>query len=235
MKRQIIAMGGGGFSMEPENPLLDQYVLNACQLEKPKVCFVPTASGDSAGYIERFYDAFNKLECEPNHLGLFHPHRWTENLEPFLAKQDVLYFCGGNTKNALALWREWKLEPLFRVAYERGAIMAGLSAGAICWFEQGSTDSLGRELGVLECLGWLEGSMTPHYDGEAERRPWLHNAMLEGQIQNGHAADDGAALHFVDERLEVAVSSRSQARGYRLERRDDSVLETPLETKFLGA
>jgi dipeptidase E len=234
MNRQIIAMGGGGFSMEPENPLLDQYILNASQLEKPKVCFVPTASGDSAGYVERFYAAFKNLECEPSHLSLFNPHTWTDDLEPFLAQQNVLYFGGGNTKNALVLWREWNLEPLLRTALERGAVLAGLSAGAICWFEQGSTDSVGRELGVLPCLGWLKGSMTPHYDGEAERRPKLHQFVLEGQIQNGFAADDGAALHFVNEKLEHVVSSRPTARAYKVELQADAVLETPLETRYLG-
>ena len=234
MKRQIIAMGGGGFSMEPENPLLDQYILNASNLERPKVCFVPTASGDSAGYIERFYTAFKTLECEPSHLSLFNPHTWTQDLEPFIAQQDVLYFCGGNTRNALALWHEWKLEPLLRAAYERGAVLAGLSAGAICWFEQGSTDSIGRELGVLECLGWLKSSMTPHYDGEAQRRPWLHKSILEQRIQAGFAADDGAALHFVNENLEQVISSRVEARGYRIELQAGEVLETPLETRFLG-
>ena len=233
-KRQIVAMGGGGFSMEPENPLLDQYVLNATNLERPKVCFVPTASGDSAGYIERFYDAFKKLECEPSHLSLFNPHTWTQDLEPFIARQNVLYFGGGNTRNALALWREWKLDRLLRAAYELGAVMAGLSAGAICWFEQGSTDSIGRELGVLECLGWLKGSMTPHYDGEAQRRPWLHKTILEQGIQNGFAADDGAALHFVNENLECVVSSRFEARAYRVELRVGEVLETPISTRFLG-
>jgi dipeptidase E len=239
MKRQIIAMGGGGFSMEPENPLLDQYILNASKLEKPKlskpkVCFVPTASGDSAGYVERFYEAFKKLECEPSVLSLFNPNTWTDELEPFVAKQDVLYFGGGNTKNALVLWREWKLESLLRAAYERGAVLAGLSAGAICWFEQGSTDSIGRELGVLECLGWLKGAMTPHYDGEAQRRPKLHQFVLEGQIQNGFAADDGAALHFVNENLEGVVSSRPTARAYQVELQAGSVIEMPLETRYLG-
>jgi dipeptidase E len=235
MKRQIIAMGGGGFSMEPENPLLDQYILNASKLEKPKVCFVPTASGDSAGYVERFYDAFKKLECEPVHLSLFNPHTWTDDLAPFVAKQDVLYFGGGNTKNALALWHEWNLVPLLRAAYERGTVLAGLSAGAICWFEQGSTDSIGRELGVLECLGWLKGAMTPHYDGETQRRSKLHQFVLEQQIQAGFAADDGTALHFVNENLEHIVSSRPMARAYKVELQAEGVSESPLETRYLGA
>jgi peptidase E len=112
--------------------------------------------------------------------------------------------------------------------------MAGLSAGAICWFEQGSTDSIGRELGVLGCLGWLKGSMTPHFDGEAQRRPWLLQAILEQRIQAGFAADDGAALHFVNENLEQVISSRVEARGYRIDLQAQEILETPLETQFLG-
>lgn len=232
--RQIVAMGGGGFSMEPENPLLDRYVLSLTGLERPRVCFVPTAAGDDRGYIEHFHTAFSNQACDHTDLQLFKPSTWPDELEMHVARQDVLYFSGGNTFNAITLWNEWKLTPMLRAAYERGTVMAGLSAGAICWFEQGSTDSVGRELGVLDCLGWLPGSMTPHYDGEADRRPSLHAFLREARIRDGFAADDGAALHFVDERLSRVVSSRPNARAYRVEMRGDDVAETPLETQFLG-
>lgn len=228
-------MGGGGFSMEPENPLLDRYVLSLTGLSRPRVCFVSTAAGDHPGYIERFHVAFEGHDCEHTDLQLFKPFSWPDELEAHVLRQDVLYFSGGSTYNAITLWHQWKLTPLLRTAYERGAILTGLSAGAICWFEQGSTDSVGRELGVLDCLGWLPGSMTPHYDGELDRRPTLHGFLRDGRIRDGLAADDGAALHFVDERLERAVSSRPNARAYRVELHDGDVLETPITTHFLGS
>lgn len=232
--RQIVAMGGGGFSMEPENPLLDRYVLSLTGSARPRVCFVATAAGDSDSYIARFHTAFSDHDCDHTDLQLFRPSSWPDELEAHVARQDLLYFSGGNTFNAITLWREWKLTPILRAAYERGAVMTGLSAGAICWFEQGSTDSIGRELGVLDCLGWLAGSMTPHYDGEAERRPSLHGFLRHARIKDGFAADDGAALHFVNENLERTVTSRPKAKAYRVEMHSGEVRETPLETHYLG-
>jgi dipeptidase E len=232
--RQIIALGGGGFSMEPENPLLDSYILSSSAVKNPKVCFVATAAGDSLSYIERFYDAFKRLPCETFHLDLFRPSDWTRTPQQLLETADVLYFSGGNTKNALALWREWELVAELRAAYERGAVFAGVSAGAIAWFQSFTTDSAGRDLEPMNGLGWLMGSMTPHYDGEADRRPRLHRFLKEGRIADGYAADDGAALHFKDEALNAVITSRVGAQAYRVEVRNGEVVETPLETRFLG-
>ncbi|MEK6267902.1 MAG: Type 1 glutamine amidotransferase-like domain-containing protein, partial [Planococcus sp. (in: firmicutes)] len=106
--RQIIAMGGGGFSMEPDNPLLDQYILKQANKARPKICFIPTASGDADSYIEKFYGFFNQQDCEPSHLSLFKPH--TRKLEEFVLQQDIIYVGGGNTKNLLVLWKEWGLD-----------------------------------------------------------------------------------------------------------------------------
>ncbi len=236
MTRQIVALGGGGFSMEPENPLLDRYILDQAANPTPRVLFVATAAGDSDSYIARFYAAFQKLPCEATHLSLFKPDTWTLTPEGQLEAADVLYFSGGSTRNALALWREWKLIQPLRAAYERGAVIAGLSAGAIAWFEEFSTDSAGRDLKVLSGLGWLPGSMTPHLDSEPERRPTLRRFLESGRIKPGFAADDGAALHFKDEALHAVVSSRPNARGYRfdLQAGAAAVVETPLETRYLG-
>jgi peptidase E len=235
MTRQIIALGGGGFSVEPDNPLLDQYVLRCSGVLEPKVCFVATAAGDSLTYIERFYTAFKRHHCAPTHLDLFRPSDWTLTPEQHLETADVLYFSGGNTRNALALWREWKLLEPLRAAYERGAVFAGISAGANAWFEQCTTDSLGPGTQVMACLGWLSGSMTPHFDGEPERRPALHQALLEGRIKPGYAVDDYAALHFKDEALHGVVTSRPGAGAYRVALEGTAVSETRLETQFLGA
>ncbi|WAH36087.1 Type 1 glutamine amidotransferase-like domain-containing protein [Alicyclobacillus dauci] len=232
--RQIIALGGGGFSMEPDNPLLDAYILHATRTYKPKVCFIPTASGDSEGYIERFYNSFSKLDCTPTHLSLFRP-TFTD-LRSFVLSQDAVYVGGGNTKNLLALWREWGLDIILREAWEKGIVLAGLSAGSLCWFEEGVTDSFGEKLEPLKCLGFLGGSHCPHYDGEINRRPSYQGMVAEGVLKPGLAADDGVALHFLDDDLAHIVSSRPDARAYRLTRnaQDGSALEEELVPDFLG-
>lgn len=230
---QIVAMGGGGFSMEPENPLLDSYVLSLAGVARPKVCFLGTAGGDSADYIVRFYTAFGKLACTPTHLSLFQPS--TADLRALLLGQDVIYVGGGNTKSMLALWREWRLDAILREAWRSGVVLAGLSAGAICWFEAGTTDSIPGELTALPCLGFLAGSLSPHYDGEPGRRPAFQRFVAEGTLADGFGVDDGAALHYVDTRPARIVCSRPQARVYRVERRGETAHETVIEPEYLGA
>ncbi|WP_394542827.1 peptidase E (plasmid) [Priestia aryabhattai] len=230
--RQIIAMGGGGFSMEPENLLLDQYILSQAKKESPKVCFVPTASGDQDNYIERFYKTFNKMECKPSHLSLFEPN--FVDLEKYVLEQDIIYVGGGNTRNMLLLWREWGLDKVLRIAYENGIILAGLSAGSICWFEEGLTDPLNGALFKLDCLGFLKGSNCPHYDGENKRRPSYHRLISNGEMREGYAMDDGVALHFIDESLFKAVSSRIKAKGYFVNSKECEVIETDIKTIYLG-
>ncbi|OWR29899.1 peptidase E [Saccharibacillus sp. O23] len=231
--KQIIAMGGGGFSMEPENLLLDRYILEQSSAERPKVCFLGTASGDAPGYIERFYEAFRTLPCEPSHLSLFKLPEG--DLKAYMLEQDVIYVGGGNTRSMLALWREWGMDEMLREAYERGVVLAGLSAGAICWFEEGVTDSVTGQLGAIRALGLLPGSHCPHYDGEAERRPGYRGLLQSGEIGDGIAADDGVALHYRDGKLHRIVSSRPAAQAYRVELKDGTVQETVLDTEFLGA
>ncbi|OAT85374.1 peptidase E [Bacillus sp. MKU004] len=229
--KQLITLGGGGFSMEPENPLLDRYILAQSDKSNPKVCFVPTASGDSDSYTTRFYDFFEKENCQPSHFSLFKPP--TRDLEGFLLEKDIIYVGGGNTKNLLVLWKEWGLIPIFKKALEQGIILAGISAGSICWFEKGVTDSYGDGLETLECLGFLKGSNCPHYDGEAERRPAYHLFIESGEVGSGIAADDGAAVHYIDGAIHKIVSSRPDAKAYMVYF-DGKVIEEELETKYLG-
>jgi dipeptidase E len=230
--KQIIAMGGGGFSMEPENPLLDRYILNLSEKDKPNVCFIPTASGDSQGYIDRFYHYFEKESASPSHLSLFKPH--TSDLESYILKKDIIYVGGGNTKNLLVLWKEWGLDKILRIAWEKGIILAGLSAGSICWFEEGVTDSVLGELTSLPCLGFLKGSNCPHYDGESERRPSFHRLIRNGEIMEGIAADDGIALHYKDDKLYRVVSSRPYAKAYSVKQEDFEIVEETLHPVYLG-
>ena len=234
-KKQIIAMGGGGFSMEPENPLLDKYVIAQARKKTPAVCFFPHATDDATRYSLNFYKAFSRLDARPSTLSLFEPP--TADLESWLLEKDVIYVGGGNTRSMLALWREWSLDRILRMAYEQGIVLAGISAGANCWFEQCSTDSMPwpARLSVWPCLGILNGSFCPHYDGEGDRRSTLHQFLETGSILPGYAADDGAAVHFVDDRFSAAVSSRPGAKVYHVGRTERGVEESVLATHYLGA
>ncbi len=234
-KCHIVAMGGGGFSEEPDNPLLDDYVLSLTRKRRPAICFLPTASGDAQGYIDEFHAAFPARRAQASHLILFRPcgvHRARD----FLLNQDIIYVGGGSTANMLAIWRLHGIDRVLSAAWRAGVVLAGLSAGMICWFEQGITDSLGpRPTALTGALGLLNGSACPHYDSAPQRRPAYRRLVASGRVLPGLAADDGAALHFVGRQLTAVVSSRREARAYRVERIGNKALETPLDARYLGA
>jgi peptidase E len=230
--QRIIAMGGGGFSMEPENRLLDDYVLSFARRPKPRVCFVPTAANDDPGYVVRFFDAFPASRAEASWLPLF--KRRDADLRKKLLEQDVIYVGGGNTANLLAIWQTHGLYEILREAWVEGIVLCGVSAGAMCWFEAGVTDSFGPALDRLdEGMGFLPGSFCPHYDGEKQRRPTFRRLVSEG-LPDGWAADDGCALHFVGKALFEAVSSRPSAQAFYVERSGDASEETIRPARFLG-
>jgi peptidase E len=236
-KGHIVAMGGGGFSMEPDNPLLDDFVLRLARRHPARVCFVPTASADAATYIVRFYRAFVG-RCIPTDLTLWNAHlprqpARTSELDAFIAEQDVLYVGGGDTANLLVLWRCHGLDLLLRQAWSQGAVLAGVSAGMLCWFNGGVTDSFGGLEPLNDGLGLIDATACPHYDGEPGRRSAYHRAIAGG-MQAGYAAEDGAALHFRGSNLVEVISSRPQAGAYRVERIAQKVVETSLPVRFLG-
>lgn len=231
-------MGGGGFSMEPDNPLLDDYVLSLAPRSPARVCFLPTAGGDSPVYITKFYRAFSGRSL-PTDLTLVEsvlPRRpaRTSELAEYVDQQDIFYVGGGSTLHLLAIWRAHGLDRLLRDAWLRGAVLCGVSAGMNCWFQASITDSFGGLAALGDGLGLLGGSACPHYDGESERRPTFQRAVDDG-LAAGYAADDGAALHFVGTELVGAVSSRPRAKAYRVARRDGAVVEEEIPTRFLGA
>jgi peptidase E len=150
-----------------------------------------------------------------------------------IANQDVIYVGGGDTANLLVLWRRHGLDVLLRQAWSRGAVLAGVSAGMLCWFTGGVTDSFGGLEPLDDGLGLIEASACPHYDGEPGRRPTYHR-LIAGGMRGGYAADDGAALHFRGHELAEAVSSRPHACAYRVELTGGCVIETALPVRFLG-
>lgn len=235
--RTVVAMGGGGFSSEPENPLLDDFILELARTNRgrarPRVCFIGTASGDSPVYIANFYAAFAR-RADAIHLPLF--QRSIQDIQAFILDQDVIYVGGGNTENMVAIWRIHGVDRALRRAWDEGIVLTGLSAGSLCWFETGTTDSYGPQLAKLSAgLGLIPGSHSPHYDGELTRRPVYQRLVRDGVLPPGYAADDGAALVFRDTGLAEVVASRPNARGYRVELDDaGEVVETELPTRYLG-
>ena len=232
MRTQILAIGGAALPENLDNLLLIQYFLSLTKKKIPRVCFIGAAHGDAEAGRLRFYAGFSRFNCKPTHLPLF--ARTPRDLESFVLEHDAIYVGGGNTRSMLAVWREWQLDAILCRAWQRGIVLGGASAGSICWFEQGVTDSIAGPLTALNCLGFLPGSNCPHYDSEALRRPTYRKLVASGKIIEGVAADDGAALHYVDGKLLRAVASRQRAKGYRLNRAGVRAVERRLTTLFLG-
>jgi len=232
MTKHILAIGGAALPENLDNLLLIEYFLALTKKKKPRVCFIGAAHGDADAGRLRFYAGFSQFNCTSRHLPLF--ARTPRDLESFVMDHDAIYVGGGNTRSMLAVWRDWGLDVYLRQAWQRGVVLGGASAGSICWFEQGVTDSIAGPLTALDCLGFLNGSNCPHYDSEAQRRPTYRKLVGSGKILEGVAADDGAALHYVDGKLKGAVASRPRAKAYRLTRSGQRAVERSLPTRYLG-
>jgi peptidase E len=215
-RRRILAMGGGGFTMNERAPGLDRFVLELTGKPIPRICFLPTASGDPREQTTRFHERFGAWPCDPSILSLF--HLGDTGLDPIehLLAQDAIYIGGGSMRNLLAIWRTHGIDDAMRTAWERGTVLAGLSAGAMCWFEGGVSKSTGAP-GPAGGLGLLPGSLSVHLDGEASRLPVYRAAVAAGALPPGYAADDGAALLFAGTSLAECVASRAGARVLRVE------------------
>lgn len=231
----IFAMGGGGFTMEPANPLLDDFVLDLARARAraPRILFLPTASGDQGAQIAAFHARFAGRACIPEYISLFRMRDLRRSLEETVLDQDVVYVGGGSMRNLLALWRAHGLDALLVEAWRRGTVLAGLSAGAMCWFEGGVTRSSGPPE-PLAGLGLLEGSLTVHADGEPERLPVWLQAVRRGRLPGGWALDDGAALLFEDRRLARVLSSRPGAGAQRVDAIAGELVRKRLEPELLG-
>jgi dipeptidase E len=231
--RQILAMGGGGFSMEAGNVLLDDHALALTGVECPRVCFLPTASGDADHYIVRFYRAFPAGRCRPSHISLFRRDGGATDLAGHLLAQDLVYVGGGSVISLLGTWTAHGVDAMLRCAWEGGVVMAGLSAGSLCWFAEGVTAFHGESRPVRG-MGFLPHSNAVHYDDKPERRAAYLAAVADGMMP-GYGTGDGAALHFVGTELAEVVASRPAARAYHVTPEGADVTETALATRFLGA
>ena len=226
-------MGGGGFSMEAEASVLDDYVLSLSPAREPRICLLPTAGGDSEEQIRRFRIAFGDRLCEPCVVSLFRLVLEPLTLREHLLAQDVIYVGGGSMINLLALWRAHRIESVLREAWQAGIVLAGLSAGAMCWFEGGITKGMARPRPVAG-LGFLPGSASVHYDGEPDRRPAYLGAVAAGTLPAGYGIDDGVGLLFRGTRLAEVVAARPDLRAYRVDAVEGAAREHELEPRVLA-
>jgi dipeptidase E len=232
-ERLIFAMGGGGFTMEPTNPLLDDFVLSLTATKEPRVLFLPTASGDTTAQINAFQARFADRWCRHEHLSLFRLRENKRPLEEIVLDQDIIYVGGGSMRNLLAIWQAHGLDQLLVEAWQRGTILAGLSAGAMCWFQGGVSRSSGPPE-PLAGLGLLKGSLTVHADGEPERLPVWLASVRDGALPGGWALDDGVGLLFRGLDLERVVSSRPGAAAQRVDQVAGELVRNRLEPELLG-
>ena len=230
MPEQIIAIGGGGFGRNSNHDKIEKYILKQSDKAKPNILFIPTASAEDKSYIVNYYSCFSKLKCSPSHLTFF---QRTPRLDSIINRADIIYVGGGNTKSMLAVWREWKLDKLLLQAYKKGKILCGVSAGAICWFEQGITDSWASNLNTLDCLGFIKGMACPHYQEESDRRPDLHKFLLDEKAISGHAIDGGAAAHFINGNFYKGVQFYPDSYVYEVSKKGKKVEEICLDMYVL--
>ncbi len=222
MSTHIVSMGGGGFSMSPTgSPTnLDRYLVELTGRSAPMVCFIPSASADDPTYVRRFLTAYASLGVRTMVLTL-----WQDAAASLarLPQADLVLVGGGSTVNMLALWRAHGVDRVLieMMRRERTLVLGGLSAGSACWYEGCVTDSFGDLRVLPDGLGILPGSFCPHWDGEPKRQPVFTDAISSGLLPGGHAADDGAALHWVDGRLDGAVAERAGAGVIRIEPSDE--------------
>jgi len=227
--RRILALGGGGFTCGARDAALDDLVLELSPRREPRILFLPTASGDPDEQVVRFHAAFDDRPCRPEVLRLFRRADDPVPLAERLFAQDVIYVGGGSMRNLLAIWRAHNLDALLAACWRRGIALAGLSAGAMCWFAGGITRSGGKPE-PISGLGLLEGSLSVHLTSEPERAPAFRDAVRRGDLPAGWALDDGAGLLFEDGRLTRAVRARPEARAVRVEPDAEHELDCELLT-----
>jgi peptidase E len=223
-------MGGGGFA-SGRDEALDDYVLTLARTARPRICLLPTASGDPEDQIRRFYLAFARRECVPSHISLFRLGQHPVPIGEHLLSQDVIYVGGGSMLNLLAIWRAHELDAVLRRAWESGVVLAGISAGSMCWFEAGITKSHGPPRPAAG-LGFLPGSNCVHYDAEPERRPAYLEAVETG-MPSGYGVDDGAGLLFEGTELAEVVTARRGAGARRVALEAGRATDAGLDARLL--
>ena len=222
LNKHIIAIGGGGFGRSISSCLIEKYILSLTRKDSPKICFLPTATGDNDRYIVRFYSVFTRFNCVPTHIEFFNR---TIDINDHIMNQDVVFVGGGNTKSMLAVWSDWGMNNILKNAYNKGVIMTGVSAGAICWFTYGITDSWANELQILPCLDFITGTCCPHYDEEPSRIPYVNKVLKQEKITNCISIEGGSAMHFIDGNPYKNVSFKHNKNSYNVYYKNNKIIQ----------
>ena len=224
--KQIIAIGGGGFGREIKDLKIEKYIVNQCANKNPSICFIPTATGDDTTYIENFYKTFDSLGCKTSHIDFF---KRTIKLKEHIDDQDIIFVGGGNTKSMLAVWKDWGLDNILKNAYENGTIMSGVSAGAICWFEKGITDSWKDHQSILPCLSFVKGVCCPHYDEEPERIPYVKEILQEKKINKCIAIEGFCALHLINDEPRYSINFGKENKCYEVTHKNSKIIHNQIK------
>ena len=226
LSKNIVAIGGGGFGRSLGELKIEKYIISLVKKDRPKICFIPTASGDNDLYKLNFYRAFSKLNCITSHIDFFSR---TERLENKILSQDIIYVGGGNTKSMLAVWKEWNLQNILKTGYEKGIVMSGVSAGAICWFDKGITDSYAHKLEIIDCLGIVQGIACPHYDEEKEREPFVKEIIKSKRINSCICIEGNCALHIKNDFEYRSINFGNKKKCLNIHKHNEELIEEYFE------
>ena len=228
-KRRIL-IAGGGF-----NTAFIRYMASLTGKKRPRVCYLPTASADSPTGIITWFRNCAPLDVEPFVQESFiASSRQTQSWDEALLSMDAIVSSGGNTLNQMAIWKAQGIDAILRQAWDRGIILGGASAGSLCWFEEGTTDSRPKELSTVQCLGFLKGSHSPHYDREKDRRPLYQKLIGSGQMKPGYACDNDAGIYFEDNEVKRVVATRTEAKVYYVSVVSGNVVERVMEPEQIA-
>jgi len=223
--RRKILIAGGGYGTA-----FIRYMAELTGKPRPKLLYLPTASADSPTGIINWYRACSPLNVEPSHqISFIASYSQSRSWEEVLLSVDGIVCSGGNTLNQQVIWKAHGIDAILKQAWDRGIVLGGASAGSLCWFEEGTTDSRPKELTKVECLGFIKGSHSPHYDAEPGRRPLYQKMILSGHMKPGYACDNDAGIYFEDNTVKRVVHTRAAAKVYYVSVEAGKVVEKVLE------
>ncbi|MBM1107661.1 peptidase E [Aurantibacter crassamenti] len=230
MKRQLFIYGSGRHTV----PFL-KYMAEATGKQKPNLCFIPTASGEDQSYIDSFYEVCTQINVTPHVLSVWiNSYDQKESFEEIIHKMDAIVVGGGNTLNMLAIWKAQGIDSALKSAYDNGVVMGGGSAGSLCWFNAGTTDSRPKELSIVHGMSFINKSHCPHYNSEKSRRPLYQNNILSGKLSDGYACDDRSAIHFINEQVQTSVSLNEENHSYYVHLKNGIIEEKQLENTIIS-
>ncbi|MEP2279806.1 peptidase E [Maribacter sp.] len=221
MKKQMVIYGSGRHTV----PFLN-YIAKATGKEKPNMCFIPTASGEDEQYIASFYDVCSQIDVTPHVLSVWiNSYDQKESFEEIISRMDAIIVGGGNTLNMLAIWQAQGIDVALKNAYDNGVVMGGGSAGSLCWFNGGTTDSRPKELSIVGGMAFIDKSHCPHYNSETSRRPLYFENIKTAKLSDGYACDDRSAIHFIDGEVHTSVSLNEENHSYYVYLKDGEIVE----------